>query len=156
MTAQIISFNCVLKNRAGKLISTTYNKDVLTSINDDQAMLLGLSKALQGLRKGDKRVVSLSAEEAYGFYDPQKVVYYPRKKLHADIEVGQTVSILGKSGFAKTYRVASLFADMVCLDGNHSLAGQDLIFEIETLEARDATPEEIDAAKNDISVQLLH
>lgn len=156
MTAQIISFNCILKNRAGYLISSTYNKDVLTSINDDRAMLLGLAKGLQGLSKGDKRKIYLSAQEAYGFYDPKKVVYYPRKKLLKDVRVGETVTIIGKSGVSRIYRVISIHAEMICLDGNHPLAGQDLVFEIETLDAREATPAEIDEAKNDMSVQLLH
>ena len=156
MTAQIISFNCVLKNRAGQLISSTYNKDVLTSINDDRAMLLGLAKGLQGLKQGEKRKINLRAEEAYGFYDPAKVIYFPRRKLGKEIRIGETVTIIGKSGTPRTYKVVSLHVDMVCLDGNHPLAGQDLVFEIETLSARDATPEEIDEAKNDMSEQRLH
>jgi FKBP-type peptidyl-prolyl cis-trans isomerase SlyD len=45
---------------------------------------------------------------------------------------------------------------MVSLDGNHPLAGQDLIFEIEALDARLATPSEIESAVNSVSVQLLH
>ncbi|MFN3454946.1 MAG: peptidylprolyl isomerase [Pseudobdellovibrio sp.] len=156
MIAQIISFNCILKNLTGHLISSTYNKDVLTSINNEQAMLIGLAKGLQGLSKGEKRKICLSAEEAYGFYDPKKIVYYPRKKLSKDIRIGETVKIVGKSGVSRVYKIIDLHSDIVSLDGNHPLAGQDLIFEIETLEARNATHEEVAAACNDMSVQLLH
>jgi FKBP-type peptidyl-prolyl cis-trans isomerase SlyD len=156
MIPQIISFNCVLKNLAGQLISSTYNKDVLTSINDDQAMLLGLSKGLQNLQTGDRRKIILKAEEAYGFYDPKKVVYYPKKLISKDIRTGEVITIIGKSGMARTYKVIALHTDMVSLDANHPLAGQDLVFEIETLAARDATSEEIEAAYNNVSTQLLH
>ena len=156
MTAQIISFNCVLKNLAGRLISTTFNKDVLTSINDDRAMLLGLAKGLQDLKKGDKRKIQLRAEEAFGFYDPKKIILYPRNKLSKTIKVGETVKIIGKSGVTRSYNVAILHADMVSLDSNHPLAGQDLIFEIEALEARAATSAEVDSGLNVMSAQLLH
>ena len=156
MTAQIISFNCVLKNLAGRLISTTFNKDVLTSINDDRAMLLGLAKGLQDLKKGDKRKIQLRAEEAFGFYDPKKIILYPRNKLSKTIKVGETVKIIGKSGVTRSYNVAILHADMVSLDSNHPLAGQDLIFEIEALEARAATSAEVDSGLNVMSSQLLH
>lgn len=156
MSAQIVSFTCTLRNLTGHLISTTYNKDVLTSINDEKAMLLGLAKGLQDLKQGDKRKIKLSAEEAYGFYDPKKVVYFPRKKLAKDVRVDQSITIIGKSGTPRNYKVVSLQADMATLDANHPLAGQDLVFEIETLAARDATPEEIESAINDMSVQLLH
>ena len=156
MTAQIISFNCTLKNLAGRLISTTFNKDVLTSINDDRAMLLGLAKGLQDLKKGDKRKIQLRAEEAFGFYDPKKIILYPRNKLSKTIKVGETVKIIGKSGVTRSYNVAILHADMVSLDSNHPLAGQDLIFEIEALEARAATSAEVDSGLNVMSAQLLH
>jgi FKBP-type peptidyl-prolyl cis-trans isomerase SlyD len=46
-------------------------------------------------------------------------------------------------GKPESYRVVELSADFVMLDGNHPLAGQDLIFDIEAVEARDATAEEI-------------
>lgn len=45
---------------------------------------------------------------------------------------------------------------MISHDGNYPLAVQDLVFEIETLAARNATIEEIDTARNEISIQLLH
>lgn len=117
---------------------------------------MGLSKGLQNLKKGEKRNISLSAAEAYGFYDPNKVILYPMKKLPKDIRVGQTVTIVGKSGSSRTYTVIQFHSDFVSLDGNHPLAGQDLIFEIEALDVRDATIEEISSASNGISTQLLH
>lgn len=153
---QIISFNCVLKNKLGIVISSTYNRNVLTAVNDDKAALLGLSKGLKGLSAGEIRKIELCAEEAYGFYDPAKVILFPRKKLLKNIRVGEVVSIVGKSGKVRTYKVVALQDEMVRLDENHPLAGQDLIFEIETLAARPATRAEIDAASNNMSVQILH
>lgn len=157
MRAQIVSFNCVLKNRTGQLISTTYNHEVLTSIENDQNNLLsGLSKEMQNLKKGEKRTVTLKAEDAYGLYDLKKVILVPRKKLSKSVRVGEIVFIIGKSGMQRSYRVLELHNDFVNLDGNHPLAGQDLIFEIETLEARYATAKEIDDSANVVSNQLLH
>jgi FKBP-type peptidyl-prolyl cis-trans isomerase SlyD len=119
-------------------------------------MLLGLSRGLQNLTKGEKRNISLSAEEAYGFYDPKKIILYPQNKLPGKIRAGDPVSIVGKSGTVRSYRVVQLHDGMVSLDGNHPLAGQDLVFEIEALEVREATRSEIDDAKNMVSKQLLH
>jgi FKBP-type peptidyl-prolyl cis-trans isomerase SlyD len=63
---------------------------------------------------------------------------------------------VGKSGLQRSYRVLELHPDFVNLDGNHPLAGQDLIFEIETLEARYATAKEINDSANVVASQLLH
>lgn len=156
MIPQIVSFNCLLKNKAGKFISQTYNRDVLTAVEDTQALLQGLSQGLQNLKKGEKRLISLSAGEAYGFYDPKKIILYPIQKLSKEIRVGQTVTIIGKSGAARTYVVAQLHDNMASLDGNHPLAGQDLVFEIEALDVRDATTEEIKTASSVATTEMLH
>lgn len=158
MRAQVISFKCVVKNKAGQFISSTYNHDVLTvSETPSQGFLSGLNKNLQNLKKGEKRVISVLAEEAYGLYDPKKVILFPRKKLPNNVKKGSLVHIVSKTGVQRGYHVAELHSsELVSLDGNHPLAGQDLVFEIEALEARDATSQEIDESINQVAQQLLH
>ena len=131
MSIQVISFNCVLSNRAGRLISTTFNRDVLTAQQGQKVILQGLTDGLKNLKKGEKRRISLSASEAYGLYDPQKVIIYPRRKLQPDLQIGSSVVLTFKNQQSSTYRVIELGGEEVTLDGNHPLAGQDLIFEIE-------------------------
>jgi len=156
MSVQVISFNCHLRTKAGKTISHSTNKDVLTATEDTPLFLKGLSKHLVGLTKGEKRVINLPAEDAYGFYDPQKVILYPRKKLPRDIRVGSLIQLVGKSGKVRIYTALQILGELVSLDGNHPLAGQDLIFEIETLEVRDASDKELEELPNPLSKQVLH
>lgn len=158
MKAQIICFKCILKDKLGTVLSSSVNRDVLTALPGDTGPLTGLAKALQGLSKGERRSISLSADQAYGFYDPRKNILMPRKRISQGglLRAGQTVSVLGKDGEVRSFRVIQSFGDMVSLDANHPLAGQDLVFEIETLEARDATEEEVFEALNPVEAQLLH
>jgi len=156
MSTQVISFKCLLKNKAGRFISSTVNRDVLTNVENKSSILSGLAKGLQDLKKGEKRTIRLSAEEAYGLYDPKKVILFPRRKLPKQLQTGETISIAGKSGAIRSYQVIQFHDDMVSLDGNHPLAGQDLIFEIEAIDARDATRQEIEDSLNSCSTQLLH
>lgn len=157
MQAQVISFNCNLKNKAGLLLSSSYNHNVLT-VRDINlgGILFGLNKNLQNLKKGEKRNISLSAEEAYGFYDPKKVILFPRKKLPRSVKKGEQINIVSKTGVQRTYQVLEILQDFVSLDGNHPLAGQDLIFEIEALAVRKATAQEIDESLNPVAQQLLN
>jgi len=156
MRYQVISFNCLLKNKLGHVISTSYNREVLTGTNQPGSMLTGLCKGLDNLKKGEKRSIAVSAEEAYGLYDPRKVILYPRSKLPKALCIGQVVNITSKTNVIRTYKVQQIMENMVSLDGNHTLAGQDLIFEIEALEARDATADEIAESTNLVSTQRLH
>lgn len=156
MSVQVVSFNCLLKNAIGHTISETFNREVLTSVEGENLMLKGLVEGMQNLTKGEKRSIALSAHEAYGLYDPQKVVLISRNKLPKETQLGQQISVLGKEGQIKSYRVLEFHADTVSLDGNHPLAGQDLVFEIEALDVRDATADEIAESSTIISEKILH
>jgi FKBP-type peptidyl-prolyl cis-trans isomerase SlyD len=156
LSIQVISFNCLLKNKAGHLISSTFSREVLNSSLIQNDILSGLSKGLQNLTKGERRSISLTAEEAYGLYEPKKIVLFPKSKLPDSIRVGEYISITSKTGHVRSYKVIQFHGDMVSLDGNHPLAGQDLIFEIETLEVREATIEEVARSANSITTQILH
>jgi FKBP-type peptidyl-prolyl cis-trans isomerase SlyD len=150
MSIQVISFNCILKNMAGHFISSTFNRDVL---NDPETS----TKNLKNLYAGEKRSISLKAEDAYGLYEPQKVILYPRTKLPKQLQLGGVISVVGKNNLIRSYKVLAFHGSMVSLDGNHPLAGQDLIFEIETVAARGATAQEIaEALPPVISEPLLH
>jgi FKBP-type peptidyl-prolyl cis-trans isomerase SlyD len=158
MQAQIVSFKCLLKNVTGQLISTSFNRDVLTSPSGEGAPLEGLAQALHDLKKGERRSIHLKAQEAYGFYDPRKVILFPLNRIpdFNNVRRGQTVSILSKKGKLRTYQVLQIHGDLVSLDENHPLAGQDLVFEIEAIETRDATIEEISETQNLFSKQWVH
>jgi FKBP-type peptidyl-prolyl cis-trans isomerase SlyD len=158
MSVQVVSFNCVLKNKAGLLISSTFNREVITSVEGQGTILSGLAQGLQNLKKGEKRSLEISAAEAYGFYDPKKVIFFPRNKIPKEktLRCGEPLVIISKTGTKRTYRIVEIHADLLTLDSNHPLAGQDLIFEIEAIDAREATQSEIADSKNMISSQYLH
>jgi FKBP-type peptidyl-prolyl cis-trans isomerase SlyD len=156
MGIQVVSFNCILKSRTGQLISSTFNNEVLAANQAEGGMLSGLVSALQNLVKGEKRLINLTAAEAYGFYDPSKVILFPRNKLPKHLKTGQKIQIVGKSGAIREYKLIELHTNMASLDGNHPLAGQDLIFEIEVLSAREASESEIAESANTVVEQVLH
>ncbi len=155
MAIQVVSFHCVLKNKLGRVISSTFNQNVMTDGPRDAETLTALVEALQDLEKGEKRSISLSAEQAYGFYNPKLVITCPLEDLSsgAPVKLGERV-IYVKNGIRTSYRVIGVSADLVTLDANHPLAGQDLVFEIETTEARDATLEELGDLEVDTSAGL--
>jgi FKBP-type peptidyl-prolyl cis-trans isomerase SlyD len=144
MVVQVISFHCTLKNQLGHVISSTFNHNVLTHSSDEQVPLKALSDALQGLRKGERKKIFLRADEAYGFYLPDLVIVRSLEEINvsAPLKIGEQVEY-ATNGERKTYRVTEVTFDSVTLDANHPLAGQDLIFEIEATDAREATPAEI-------------
>ena len=158
MKYQVVSFRCVLKNKFGRIISSTFNQDVLTGQQVPGGQLPGLANALQNLTEGEHRIVDLNASEAYGFYDPTMVIKVPRGDL-PDVSERQSEHrpiMLDFKGNRKAFRVVEIGSENIILDGNHPLAGQDLVFEIETTAVRDATPEEISESVDQSSEPMVH
>jgi FKBP-type peptidyl-prolyl cis-trans isomerase SlyD len=147
MAIQIISYKCTLTTRLGQIISSTIAQNVLLHPEAKNIPLKALSEAMRDLTKGETRQIFLCASEAYGFYDPKLVL--TRRLEDSDLatpfKIGEQVQMI-KDGQSIWMRVIQVSAETVTLDGNHPLAGQDLIFEIQALDAREATPNEIDDA----------
>lgn len=157
MVAQIVSFHCVLKNNFGKIIGTTFNNEVLVANKKDDKILQGLVEGLKGIRTGEKRKVSLRAEQAYGFYDPQLIIERQLEDLDLPnaVRSGEMI-IYSHNGRQQFFRVLSIHDDRITLDGNHPLAGQDLVFEIIATDAREATADDLDQTESFGSTVTFH
>ena len=163
MTNQIVSFHCVLKDRLGRVISSSFNQNVSTG-QDPSGQLRGFTRGMRDLKKGERRSIFVGAEEAYGFYDLAKVVELTREDLpsHDNVRVGDVVVMsVGEEASPAQHRVTALQGDLVTLDANHPLAGQDLIFEIEATDVRDETASDNEDDDDDVTAsgyeaQTLH
>ncbi len=136
MNGQIVSFHCVLKDRLGRVISSSFNQNVSTQ-DSPGGQLRGFSRGMRDLKVGECRKIFVAAEEAYGFYDPEKIVELSREELPDKIRIGDVIMVGANNNAPQSHRVVSLTGDLVTLDANHPLAGQDLIFEIEAVEVRE-------------------
>lgn len=156
MAVQVISFRCVLKNQLGQIISSTFNRDVLTKAQEGSNNLSALVEALQDLKSGEKRRVCLKADQAYGFYDPKLVLTRARDQLmmSESVRVGDEI-VYDSQGKRGVFRVTELDDESVTLDGNHPLAGQDLVFEVEATAAREATASDLED-EAEITKHLYH
>jgi FKBP-type peptidyl-prolyl cis-trans isomerase SlyD len=159
MKAQIVSFHCTVKNKFGKIISSTFNQDILTGgQNGHDPQLAGLAKGMENLKAGEKRKITLEASQAYGFYDPEMVLTMPRQNFPKvkKVKMNTLPIALNVDGRKKLFRVIELNSETITLDGNHPLAGQDLVFEIEAVTVRDAMPDEVPIATNNDLGPLFH
>lgn len=93
----------------------------------------GFENGLIGKEVGEKVTVSIPCDDAYGDVRNDLIVNVPKTQLPGDVEVGQTLQASNEQGnFNVT--VKEVYDEYVVIDGNHPLAGKDLIFEIEVLE----------------------
>lgn len=145
MKAQVVSFHCVLKNSLGKVLSTTFNQDVITQLPAKSDEIPGLAARMTDLQAGERRRITVPAQEAYGLYEIKLTQQITRDQLTMTetLAIGDRVQRFDAGGNLRIFRITEIAGNAIYLDANHPFAGQDLIFEVHVLEARDATAEEI-------------
>jgi FKBP-type peptidyl-prolyl cis-trans isomerase SlyD len=109
------------------------------------AMPPGLEEALLGMEESDRKVVRLSAAEAYGETDQELIMEAPKSDFAPDAELkpGQVFETADEEGQAVFFVVKEVRPETVVIDFNHPLAGRDLEVSFTVRRVREATPEEL-------------
>jgi FKBP-type peptidyl-prolyl cis-trans isomerase SlyD len=104
-----------------------------------------IEEALEGKEAGYTSVLNLGPDDAFGQYDADQVRVEPRSKFPEPLEIGMRFEGVPEDPEedVEILTVTDLTADTVVLDANHPLAGVGLRFDLEVLDVRPASEEEI-------------
>ena len=139
---KVLTINYTLRDSQGQTLDSSHDGP-MSFLSDSGHIIPALEKQISTLQPGDKKTVKLAADEAYGPVEPKMIIDVPKTDLsHIKLELGAWLQI-ENGGRAKAVRVANIGDVNVTLDGNHPLAGQDLEFDIELVDVRPATEEEL-------------
>ena len=108
-----------------------------------------LEQALEKHVVGDIVTVKLLADDAFGKRNVELLCQVPMSEFPPGetVETGGSVVGTGEDGEEIRFNVIDIKEGVATLDGNHPLAGQSLIFEVEIQGVRDASDEEISQGK---------
>ena len=93
----------------------------------------GFESALMNKKVGDKVTVNIKPEEAYGPVLEELIVNVQLDRLPENIEIGQMLEASLENGQSSNVTIVNITEEYATIDGNHPLAGQDLIFDIEVV-----------------------
>jgi FKBP-type peptidyl-prolyl cis-trans isomerase SlyD len=141
---QVVSIHYTLKNDAGEVLDSSADGEPLTYLHGHGNLITGLERELTGKNTGDKLQVKIPPADGYGEYDKALIQKVPRRALKGipKITVGMRLQAQTEHG-VRAVTVSHVAGDMVTLDGNHPLAGQNLNFEVEVADVRPASAEEL-------------
>ena len=142
---KVVSIQYVLTNSDGQEIDSSVGKDPLLYMHGYKNIIPGLEEALFGKQVGQKISVSIPPEKAYGVFDENNKLQVNKDQLEGidEVKLGMEIQTRTKEG-VQLYRVEKVFGDTVILNGNHALAGQTLNFDVEVMDIRDASDEELE------------
>ena len=120
----------------GTVFDSSQGRDPLEFTVGSGEIIPGLDSALPGMTEGDKKVVQVPSEEAYGPVNPEMRQAVPREGIPADIPLdpGTQLQMQTPEGQALPVTVTKITDETVTLDANHRLAGEDLTFDIELVQ----------------------
>jgi FKBP-type peptidyl-prolyl cis-trans isomerase SlyD len=142
---QVVELSYVLKNDKGEELDRADSKQPLAYLHGYGQIVPGLEEALEGLKVGEKKSVTVEPKEAYGEINPDLRMKIEKSHFPAgaNIEPGmQFVAEVGEGHIPFT--VHKVEHEHVLVDGNHPLAGETLHFEVEVISTRQATKEELE------------
>ena len=141
----VVSFNYTLTDNAGEVIDASEKGQPLAYIHGIGFMIPGLEKEMEGKSAGDAFQVSVAPEDAYGRHDPELVKVVERA-LFGEVEslqVGMQFQAETEDG-VEVVTVTRIEGDEVTVDGNHPLADMTLNFDVEIVDVREASAEELE------------
>lgn len=140
----VVAMHYTLTDDSGQVLDSSNKGEPLAYLHGHGNLIPGLEKALEGAETGFKSKITVPPSEGYGEKNPQAIFEEPRASFSPDMELtpGMQVYAEGEHG-PITFTVVKLTDQSVTLDANHPLAGKTLHFDVEIVEVRKATQEEL-------------
>lgn len=140
-----VSIHYTLTNDEGEIIDSSIGGEALAYLHGAGNIISGLENALAGKSVGEKMNVRIEAEDAYGEFMEDRIQVISRDMFDGidTIEVGMQfhADVSAGPGIVTVIEVAG---DDITIDGNHPLAGIPLTFDVEIIDIRPATEEEME------------
>ena len=129
-----------------EVMDSTADGEPIQFIQGIGQIIPGLENALYGLQVGDKEIIVIQPEDAYGEYDPESTEIAKKEEFSEEVplDVGTFLDFSDDEGEVLSAQIIEENEDTVTLDFNHPLAGKILHFEITVIDLRPATSEELD------------
>ncbi|OKY25893.1 MULTISPECIES: FKBP-type peptidyl-prolyl cis-trans isomerase [Thalassotalea] len=142
---KVVMLHYAVSDSEDTLIDSSYDHQPLAVIHGTGYLIPGLEEALTDHQAGDKFEVEVTAENAYGERHDGFVQTVPKSLFQGieDLDVGSQLRATTDEG-EQTVIVVDVQDEEITVDGNHPLAGIDLKFDVEIIEVRDATAEELE------------
>jgi len=128
-----MEYTLTLENK--EVLDTNVGGEPLSFTQGSHEIIPGLESALQGMKAGESKQVTVEPEQAYGEVNPKAIQEVPIEQIPPDArKVG--VQLQGKDGQGRmvTPKVTEVKEQVVVLDFNHPLAGKTLYFDVKILD----------------------
>ncbi len=137
---KVAAIHYTLRDNEGTVLDTSDGRDPLYYLHGAGNLIIGMEEGLEGKTKGDKVQLKIEPAKGYGEKDPSLEQQVPRSAF-GDQEVKPGMKFSTNNGEVIT--VTKVGLESITVDANHPLAGVELNFDVEVIDVRSATEEEV-------------
>ncbi|MEH6502835.1 MAG: peptidylprolyl isomerase [Cycloclasticus sp.] len=140
----VVQFHYTLKNDEGEIIESSAGQQASALLHGHGGMISGVQTAMEGKQAGDKFSVTVQPTDGYGERIADSIQSVPAKHLTGAKKwrPGMIATVHTEQGHRQV-SVVKAGKFMVKIDTNHPLAGQTLHFDLDIVDVREATAEEL-------------
>tara|TARA_R110001599_G_scaffold73574_1_gene203390 strand:+ start:10628 stop:11098 length:471 start_codon:yes stop_codon:yes gene_type:complete len=140
----VFTVHYVLKNKIGELVDTSEGSEPLHFLYGSPDIIKGIQEAVKDRNAGDCLEVTVPPSMAYGEHREDLVRKIPKSMFEGveNLQVGMKFQT-NTGDNAQIVQVMGIDGNLIRVDANHPLAGFTLYFDLEVIERREATDEEI-------------
>jgi FKBP-type peptidyl-prolyl cis-trans isomerase SlyD len=140
----VVRFHYTVSEAGQEPIESSADREPLAILIGHGNIIPGLENAMQGREAGEKFGVDVSAADAYGERRDGLSQRVPKKHFgNQRLVPGQQVVLQTNFG-PRAVTIQKVGMSVVDVDLNHPMAGKDLHFDVEIVEVREASAEEIE------------
>jgi FKBP-type peptidyl-prolyl cis-trans isomerase SlyD len=140
---KVVAIHYTLTNNEGTVLDSSNGRGPLNFIHGLGHLIQGMEEGIDGKEVGNKFQLKVSPEKGYGNYQNEMVQQVPLSAFAGqEIKVGMQFEA-GTDEQRFLVNIKAIDAETVTVDGNHPLAGVELNFDIEIIDIREATEDEI-------------
>ncbi len=123
----------------GQVFDSSEGREPLEFTVGKGQMIPGFEKGVIDMKLNEKKTITIAEEEGYGSVNDDLKQEVKKNQLPDDIkpEVGMTLVSKYPDGQEMNLLVVEVSEESIVVDGNHPLAGKELIFDVEVVAIND-------------------
>jgi FKBP-type peptidyl-prolyl cis-trans isomerase SlyD len=137
---KVAAIHYTLTDNDGNILDSSAGREPLSYIHGIGNLIPGMEEGLEGKTQGEKFNIKVSPEKGYGVKSNDLLQEVPKSAFgDQKVEVGMQFQT-NRGGVVTVTKVG---LETITVDANHPLAGVELNFDVEVLEIRNATEDEL-------------
>jgi FKBP-type peptidyl-prolyl cis-trans isomerase 2/predicted Fe-Mo cluster-binding NifX family protein len=130
LEGRFVTVEYELKDAEGVVLDSSERTGPMRFVHGSSQIMPAIELAIAGKERGDRLTVEVSAADSFGERDEGRVIEVSKEQIPENAAVGMVLTAEDDQGRQFPLRVVDIGPEKVTLDGNHPLAGTDVVFDL--------------------------